>query len=308
MPNSSAFSWNIDISSYGTRPGTGRTLGSTSVPGISFHLFLPQMRLSLDAIVERARAAEAAGFEGIALMDHLVPPMADQHPMYEAMTTATWIAAHTERLTIGHLVLCDAMREAPVLAKQAVTLDHASGGRFELGLGWGSVPQELVDFGVTTDGPKARAVRMAETLTTLRECWAGRQQPTPLTRIPIVIGGSGPRTLAMVAEHADWWNVQINLLDHLEERRAAAGNARVSVQLMVALVPSEAERAAVTELAHRRFGRMGGGMAIGTAPELIEQLGAWGERGVERVYTWFADFAPPRTLEAFGADVIPALR
>jgi alkanesulfonate monooxygenase SsuD/methylene tetrahydromethanopterin reductase-like flavin-dependent oxidoreductase (luciferase family) len=276
------------------------------VPGISFHLFLPQMRLSLDAIVERARAAEAAGFEGIALMDHLVPPMADQHPMYEAMTTATWIAAHTDRLTIGHLVLCDAMRAAPVLAKQAVTLDHASGGRFELGLGWGSVPQELVDFGITNDGPKARAVRMADTLATLRECWAGRQQPTPLSRIPIVIGGSGPRTLAMVAEHADWWNVQLNLLDHLDERRAAAGSARVSVQLMVALEPSPAERAAVTELAHRRFGRMGGGMAIGTAPELVEQFHAWSERGVERVYTWFADFAPPETLAAFGADVASA--
>ncbi|MEY2571024.1 MAG: hypothetical protein QOE63_1374 [Acidimicrobiaceae bacterium] len=277
------------------------------MPGIAFHLFLPQMRLSLDAIVERARAAEAAGFEGIALMDHLVPPMADDQPMYEAMTTATWVAAHTERLRIGHLVLCDAMREAPVLAKQAVTIDHASGGRFELGLGWGSVPQELVDFGITDDRPPARAARMGETLATLREMWGGRQQPTPLTRIPIVIGGAGPRTLAMVAEHADWWNVQLNLLDQLEEKRAAAGNARVSVQLMVALVLNEAERAQVTERAERRFGRMGGGMAIGTASELVDQLGAWGDRGVERVYTWFADFAPPETLEAFGAEVIPGV-
>src|SRR5690348_13624173 len=190
--------------------------------GMSFHLFLPQMRMSLPAMVERAQAAERAGFEGIALMDHLVPPLAEDQPMYEALTTATWLAAHTETLKLSHLVLCDALRHAPVLAKQAVTLDHASGGRFELGIGWGSVPQELVDFGITTAGPAARAAHLRETLATLRELWGGRQQPTPLTHIPVVIGGAGPKTVAMVGDYADCWNVPLHLLDHLDERRAAA--------------------------------------------------------------------------------------
>ena len=108
-----------------------------------FHLFLPQMRMSLDDLVERARAAEAAGFEGIALMDHLAPPLATQHDMWEAMTAATWLLARTDALVVGHLVLCDPLRHPAVLARQAATLDHASGGRFELGIGWGSVPAEL---------------------------------------------------------------------------------------------------------------------------------------------------------------------
>src|SRR5690606_21708589 len=77
---------------------------------MTFHLFLPQMRMSLDAIVERAQAAEAAGFEGIALMDHLAPPLATQHDMWEAMTAATWLLARTDSLVVGHLVLCDALR------------------------------------------------------------------------------------------------------------------------------------------------------------------------------------------------------
>src|SRR5579862_6947661 len=111
-------------------------------------LFLPQMRLSLDDLVARAGAAEAAGFTGIAGMDHLIPPMATAQPMYEAMVTSTWLAAHTERLRIGSLVLCDAFRHPAVLAREAVTIDHASGGRFELGLGWGSVPDELDVFGI----------------------------------------------------------------------------------------------------------------------------------------------------------------
>src|SRR5687767_15322423 len=102
---------------------------------MQFHLFLPQMRLGLDAIVDRARAAEAAGFVGITGMDHLAPPMAEDQPMYEAIVTTTWLAAHTERINVGSLVLCDAFRLPAVLAKQAVSIDHASGGRFELGLG-----------------------------------------------------------------------------------------------------------------------------------------------------------------------------
>ena len=276
--------------------------------GISFHVFLPQMRMALPTIVERAQAAEAAGFEGIAFMDHLVPPMAEDQPMYEAMTTATWVAAHTTSLRVGHLVLCDALRHAPVLAKQAVTLDHASGGRFELGIGWGSVPQELVDFAITTAGPAARAAALRETLATLRELWAGRQQPAPLSRIPIVIGGTGPKTVAMVADYADWWNVPLHVLDHLDERRADAGDARISVQLMVGYLRDERDREEVTAKVTQRWGRMreGGGVLVGTANELIDQFGAWQERGVERIYTWFSDFAAPATLEAFGTDVIPA--
>ena len=106
---------------------------------MEFNLFLPQMRLSFDQLVERARAAEAAGFVGITGMDHLVPPMADDQPMFEAIVTTTWLAAHTERLRVGSLVLCDAFRHPAVLARQAVSIDHAVGrplrARHRMGLG-----------------------------------------------------------------------------------------------------------------------------------------------------------------------------
>ena len=57
---------------------------------MEFHLFLPQLRLSFDRLVASARAAEAAGFRGIAGMDHLVPPGAEAQPMYEAVLRALW--------------------------------------------------------------------------------------------------------------------------------------------------------------------------------------------------------------------------
>ena len=288
---------------------------------MQYFVFLPQMRVGLDAMVERARAAEAAGFDGLALMDHLAPPLAESSPMWEGMTTAMWLAAHTERISLGHLVLCDALRHPAVLAKEAVTLDHASGGRFELGIGSGSVPQELVTYGVTDGGAGARIARLSETLEVVRALWSGEpvsydgryftldgaaQAPVPLGDIPIVIGGSGPKTMGLVRRHATWWNLPVHEIGKLEALRDQAGAARPSIQQMVAFVPNEASRAEVAETAARRFGTMAGGLVVGSGSELVDHFASLGERGIERVYVWFADFAAPDTLAAFGAEVIAA--
>ncbi|MFA6577084.1 MAG: LLM class flavin-dependent oxidoreductase, partial [Nocardioides sp.] len=277
---------------------------------MKFHLYLPQMRLSHDAIIDRAQAAEAAGFEGIGFMDHLAPPLAYEQPMWEAMSTAAWTLARTERLLVGHLVLCDAFRHPAMLARQATSLDHASGGRFEVGLGWGSVPAEFDTFGVGSTEARVRVDRLEESLAIIRGLWSGesidhhgkhftlvsaRQQPIPTSPIPITVGGVGPRTLQLVREYADWWNIPVHELGRLDELRDRAGSAaRLSVQQMVALVPSESERPAVTGLVRKRFGstRFFPNIAVGTAPELIEHFAHLESIGVERSYAWFADFAP----------------
>jgi alkanesulfonate monooxygenase SsuD/methylene tetrahydromethanopterin reductase-like flavin-dependent oxidoreductase (luciferase family) len=288
-----------------------------------FFLFLPQMRMDLAAIEQRAVVAERSGFAGIAFMDHLAPPGAESHPMYEAMTLATVIAARTERLIVSHLVLCDALRHPAVLARQAVTVDHLSGGRFELGIGAGSVPGELAAYGVTGAGAGAgaRVARLGESLRIIEALWSGEpvtfagehfqvdcpgQSPVPLGTIPIVIGGARPKMLSLVRGHAHWWNLQLDLLDRLDELRPAAGDARVSVQQMVAFVADESRRAEVEASAARRFGTMGGGLVVGNAAQLVDHFGALAARGVERFYVWFSDFAAPDTLAAFGRDVIAA--
>jgi len=288
---------------------------------MEFNLFLPQMRLSFDQLVSRARAAEAAGFGGMTGMDHLAPPLAAEQPMFEAIVTTTWLAAHTERMTLGSLVLCDAFRLPAVLARQAVSIDHASGGRFELGIGWGSVPDEFVTFGAGSTEPRERVARLRETLEVIRGLWAGEvvdydgryhqlhgahQEPRPLGHIPIVIGGAGPKTLALVRDFADWWNVDVSKFARFDELRAHVGDARPSIQQMVALVPKGADRDAVVEQTKRRFGWSR--PVIGSAAELVDHYGRLAARGIERVYTWFCDFAPPETLAEFGAGVITPLR
>ncbi len=286
-----------------------------------FHLFLPQMRMPFDTLVDRALAAERSGFRGIAFMDHLAPPLAEQHDMWEAMTAAAWVLAKTDTLVVGHLVLCDALRHPAVLARQAVSLDHASGGRFELGIGWGSVPEELATHGVGAGDAATRVSRLAETLDILAGLWTGepftydgvhfrldaaQQRPRPTRAISVVIGGTGRRTVELVARHADWWNVPMHQLDRLESRRADVGDARVSVQLMVAYVAEESRRAPVEAVVERRVGSTGMGprVVVGDAAEIRARLDELRDRGVERFYLWFTDFADPVTLEAFGRDVI----
>jgi alkanesulfonate monooxygenase SsuD/methylene tetrahydromethanopterin reductase-like flavin-dependent oxidoreductase (luciferase family) len=287
----------------------------------SFFLFLPQMRMTHEAIVERAVAAEAAGFEGIAFMDHMAPPLASDQPYWDAIAIAGWVLAKTTSLKAGHLVLCDGFRHPAVLARQALSLDHASGGRFEIGIGSGSVPAEFASYGMGSPTPRQRIARLAESLDVMRALWTGEPvdydgeyftlrdaqlAPAPTAPIPITIGGVGPRTLELVRTHADWWNVPINEFHpDAAQRRELAGDARVSVQTMVALLPDEGARAEVTALVAKRYGGtvMGHRAVVGTADEVADYFVRTGATGVDRFYVWFADFAPPATLERFAAVI-----
>ncbi len=292
---------------------------------MEFFLFLPAIRQPFERLVATAQNAEAAGFTGMVGMDHLVAPGAETQPMYEAMITSTWLAAHTERLKVGSLVLCDALRHPAVLAKQAVSLDHASGGRFELGIGWGSYQPDFDVFGVTPHAARDRVRRLRETLEVIKALWAGesvdysgefhqlqdaKQVPRPLTEIPIVVGGGGPKTLAVVRDYADWWNLDIRHRarysgEEFEALRAQVGGARVSLQVVVGYVPSEPERAEITATATRRFGYAE--PRIGNGDELLAYFGGLKAQGVERLYIWFCDFAQPDTVAGFGETVIAPL-
>jgi alkanesulfonate monooxygenase SsuD/methylene tetrahydromethanopterin reductase-like flavin-dependent oxidoreductase (luciferase family) len=289
-----------------------------------FWLYLPQLRMSFGTIIERALAAERAGFDGIALMDHFAPPGLTSAESFDAMTTAAALAATTTRLKISHLVLCSSFRHPSVLAKEMVSLDHLSGGRFELGIGWGSVPGELERFGLPVEDPARRSARLEECLRVFTALFTGEPvdfdgdfvtlrgaqlSPRPLAgRIPVVIGGGGARlTMPLVARYADWWNCPGYAFHRFDDLRPLAGQARISTQHPVGLAADPAGVPAITALTQRRFGGWGG-LITGTAADVAGALADLVARGVERFYLQFSDFGTPGTLARFGTDVIPRLR
>jgi alkanesulfonate monooxygenase SsuD/methylene tetrahydromethanopterin reductase-like flavin-dependent oxidoreductase (luciferase family) len=275
-----------------------------------WYLFLPQVRVPIADIVDRARHAEASGFTGIAFIDHLEAPGLRDESIWEAMSVATWVAAKTERLRIGHLVLCDAFRHPAVLAKQAVTLSEASDGRFELGLGSGSWPAEFTRFAVGQQDPVARVKQLERHLDVIGEYWGHgddatrSQSPLPTHPIPLILGGTGRRMMELVRRYADWWNIPANHIDRLAELAPAAGSARVSIQQMIGFVRKGSDPAKVREVSARRFGNLGSGLVCGDADELSGHFSDLSGQGVERFYVWFADFAAPESLHEFGETVI----
>jgi alkanesulfonate monooxygenase SsuD/methylene tetrahydromethanopterin reductase-like flavin-dependent oxidoreductase (luciferase family) len=289
-----------------------------------FGIYLPQLRMPFERILERALAAEAAGFDSIWLMDHFVAPRAPEVDVLEGFTVATALAAHTSTIRIGHLVLCDPFRHPVLLAKMAASLDVISGGRLDLGIGWGSVPDELETFGFGPEPPPVRAAKLRESLEILDLMFSGEPfdydgthytlrraigRPVPVQPdVPIHIGGGGPRlTMPLVERFADWWNCPGYALDRIDELRPLAGDARISTQHPIGLAADVASRDEVTAQVHKRFGTWGGVIA-GTADEVADTLAAEAARGVDGFVLQFSDFGTPETAQRFMADVAPLVR
>jgi alkanesulfonate monooxygenase SsuD/methylene tetrahydromethanopterin reductase-like flavin-dependent oxidoreductase (luciferase family) len=299
-------------------------VSTDSDDNVWFGLFLPQLRMSFDTILERTLAAEAAGFDSVWLMDHLAAPAAPEWDTLEGWTLAAGLATRTSRIRLGHLVTCDPFRHPAVLAKMAATVDVLCNGRLELGLGWGSVDEELRTFGIDAGAAPERAARLRETLEILPRMFAGepfdysgthfhlegaRGRPVPVqSRIPVHVGGAGPRlTMPLVRDYADWWNCPSYAADRLAELRPLAGNARVSVQHPVGLASDAGERDEVGEIVARRFGGWGG-VVTGTTREVAGALTADVKLGARGFVLQFHDFGAPATLERFMQEVAPAVR
>ncbi len=170
--------------------------------------------------------ADRDGFWDVVwLNDHLYPPKSEPHlPMLEAWTLFGGLAAITERIRFGTMVSANTFRHPALLAKQAVTLDHMSGGRLELGIGTGWHEGEHQAYGIDLPTIGDRFDLLDETFAVLhglftedvfsfvgkyRTMTEARFEPKPVQqpRPPFVVGGTGPRrTIPLAAKWADQWN------------------------------------------------------------------------------------------------------
>ena len=168
-----------------------------------------------------ARVAEDAGFDGLWTGDNARNARDPAVPVHDGPTLIAAWAATTTRVRVGLLIANMALRRPTLLAKQAVTLDHVSAGRLELGIGSGLWPADHAMVGVPMWSGRERAERLGEFVGIVDRLLAGdvsdhegpyysyreaAMTPAPIqTRIPIIVAADGPKALAVAAEHADAW-------------------------------------------------------------------------------------------------------
>ena len=128
-----------------------------------FGLDIAQHQLSWDELLNRARFGERLGFDGAWVFDHFRALYGDPFgPCLEGWTLLGALAAATERIRLGALVTGVTYRPPPLLAAEAITVDHVSHGRLELGLGAAWHRQEHDELGFTFPGARARIERLEE--------------------------------------------------------------------------------------------------------------------------------------------------
>jgi F420-dependent oxidoreductase-like protein len=179
--------------------------------------------------VEVARQADRLGFESIWLFDHFhtVPRPTDEIT-FESFTSLSALAVLTERVRLGHVVICNGFRNPALVAKMASTLDTISGGRFELGIGAGWKREEWLAYGygfpataerlgMLHDGLEVIG-RMLEPGRSTHATYDGRHhrvagarnvpKPVQPDGMPIMVGGNGPNvTWRLAARYADELNL-----------------------------------------------------------------------------------------------------
>lgn len=258
---------------------------------------------------------ESLGFESLWLTDHLTRTAGPGDSYFEAWTLLSALATHVEKPRLGVLVSSNTFRHPSVLAKQAVTLDHISNGRLELGIGAGWFRGEHEMFGLDFPPTGELVDRYAEALDLLDRflsndvtTFAGEyytlseapNRPAPIQkpRMPIMVGAHGPRMIDLAARYADSWNSRGTPAEMRERNdRMDAACARHGRD------PQTVKRSMLYVIA-----QMTDENPWASVDAFTDYVGRFSEAGVEEFL-----FQPPppeefAIVERVAAEIIPGLR
>ncbi|MYD40603.1 MAG: LLM class flavin-dependent oxidoreductase [Acidimicrobiia bacterium] len=188
-------------------------------------------------LAKRWRYFEELGFDSIWDCDHFLRPSNPSDPYFEGWTLLAALATVTSRIRVGVLVGSNTFRHPALLAHEALTIDHISEGRLELGLGAGWFLEEHDRFGIpfgdppTLVGSFSEAVEIIDSLLRGQEVTfdgeyyrlrGARLRPGPVQspRPPLTLGAHRPRMLAICARYADRWNSFGTVAEMAERNRA----------------------------------------------------------------------------------------
>jgi probable F420-dependent oxidoreductase len=306
-----------------------------SLPHYGFSF--PSGQISFEDTAEWARRAEALGFDSVWVSDHFFYSFArygaDPSPIaaLEPLTTIGGLAAVTDRVRLGTLVLCAAFRHPALLAKAATSIDLVSGGRLDLGLGAGWMAEEFEAFGYRFGSAGERFTVLEESIEVLEQLFRGEAvtydgptvtlreamlRPVPDRPPPLWLGGKGgPRLLRLAARLADGWNVVWRMspeaykgkVGDVREACEAEGRDRATFGLSVGLysLMGEDEAAARAAFDRGRAAVPGNAMAAddyqtwradtlsGTPEQVLERVAAFEALGVREIIVspWVLPFA-----------------
>ncbi len=292
-----------------------------------------------DAVAAASRVVDRTGFDSLWVYDHLLyeggysgHPVTE--PVMEAFTILGAIAAITDRVRLGQLVLGTPYRNPALTAKMATTLDLISHGRSILGIGagWHKREYEAYGYGSWEETP-VRMRRLEEAIRLIRAFWTERpasfsgryyqlqaamENPAPVQKPhpPILIGGSGEVvTLRLVAQHAQMCNVSGDpatverrfgiLREHCEKHGRPYEEITKTIYTTIIMGRDHAD-------AERRRDRWADfvprqGAVAGTPDEVIDQLAAYARVGCQYVIFRTPDWMDAEILHLFDRTVLPAL-
>jgi F420-dependent oxidoreductase-like protein len=309
---------------------------------ISLGVHVGQQNMTMDAMRGLWRKLDDQRVDWISAWDHFyeAPPKGGTMAHFEALTTLGALAAETRHARIGCLVFYIGYRNPALLAKAATTLDHISGGRFELGIGAGwhiweaaAYGYAFPDIGTRLDMLEEAVQIIRRMLTDDRTTFSGKHfqvddascLPKPIqNRLPIWIGGVGEkRTLKIVADYADGWNAaylapdefgRVNaVLNHWCEsaqRDPRSLKRAVNVTFNLALHDAgvERQRHLLAEDWGATAERVIGGALLCTPDQAVERILDYSRNGADEVNVALRAPWDEEALDAYLEYVMPAVR
>ncbi|MCY3979511.1 MAG: TIGR03560 family F420-dependent LLM class oxidoreductase [Chloroflexi bacterium] len=282
------------------------------------------------------QTAEDCGFQSVFRSDHFTNPAGEyDQDSLELWMSLAYAASHTKSIEFGSLVAPVTFRHPSMQARYAAAIDDLSGGRLVLGMGAGWQEREHKRFGIPYHDFPTRYQMLEEALQVTRlllrsdtpfdfngqyfQLEDGILLPRPARPggPPILIGGNGPRrTLPLVAKYADEWNADALDLDSYKARRAILGDylsaegravADVKYSLMTRVIYRQTQ-AQLDAFLHEsglsseelRVGRM----IVGTAAQVVDQIAARFEAGIDRVMLRWLELDDMQNLERLARDVL----
>lgn len=309
---------------------------------MDFRVFCePQQGATYDQQLAVAKAAEALGFSAFFRSDHYLAMSGDGMPgPTDSWITLAGIARETTTIRLGTLVTSATFRHPGPLAISVAEVDAMSGGRVEFGIGAGWFEAEHRAYAIPFPGLRERFDRLEEQLDIITGLWdtplgerfsyTGTHYvvddspalPKPMQRPypPIIIGGGGARrTPALAARFASEFNLAFPTLDftqlqlgRVREACEAAGRSPddlvYSAAFVVCAGADDAEIARRAEAIGRASDELrSNSPLVGTPAQIVDQLGAFADAGVQRVYLQLLDLSDLDHLALFSHSVMSGL-